>query len=83
MAPWLTQIIVTAVTRKVRERLKEKAMNKFLKGVKWVSVIALAVGSVSQSLGLDLAPEQIDIIANAVSIVAYAVVKLVESRRAA
>lgn len=60
--------------------LKEKRMLK--KSIKWTAFVALAIGSVSQTLGIDLAPEQIDVLVNAGAVIAYIVTKFLEARAA-
>lgn len=78
MAPWVTQLIVTNII----QRIKEKRMKKFLKGAKWTSVLALVIGSVTGVFGVDLAPEQIDTLVNAGAILVYVVTEVLENRKA-
>lgn len=51
------------------------------KGIKWTSIAALAVGSVCGMLGVDLAPEQVDVLVNAGAILAYVVTEYLEHRK--
>lgn len=63
--------------------LKENRVKNILKGAKWTSVLALVIGSVCGMLGVDLAPEQVDVLVNAAAVIAYIVTEYLELRRRA
>lgn len=70
--------VVEAAIRVALRRWREKHM---LKQVKWSAAAALIIGSVTQTLGIDLADEQVDVLVNALAIVVYIVSEVIEHRR--
>lgn len=73
--------IINLIKRRIRKAMFKKLFS--VQRARVLSVLALIVGGVASVLGVDIAPEQVDVLVTSVASIVAVVVEIVERRRKA